>query len=66
MSITPQSANVVVNQIEHILQVTEESLPSSSSNVPIARSKSSGSGPKESPGSTAKDGAGEGNSSVEK
>ncbi|XP_074328638.1 protein MEI2-like 5 [Apium graveolens] len=47
-------------------QVTEESRPSSSLSFQIARSKLSGSDPRESLGSAAKDGAGERNSSVEK
>ncbi|KAL1829602.1 hypothetical protein DCAR_0208944 [Daucus carota subsp. sativus] len=46
-------------------QVNEDSLPSSSFNVQIARSKLSESGPRESPGSAVKDGAGGGNSSIE-
>lgn len=66
MSFILQSANVVLDQVDHIAQVTEESRPSSSLTVQIARSKLSGSDPRESPESAAKDGAGERKSSVEK
>lgn len=66
MSIIPQPPNIASAKDYFIMQVTEEPLPSGGLNVQIARPKWSVSDSRDSPGSTAKDGAGEESSFVEK